>query len=200
MVLPSSSELAQNLSNIRNTFAASAAKTTEQLLLDNLVRDLTWNPVDDEKYFIDPDLRLNDDATVNNATQHMLKWLKGEQTQNSAVSIAVLIALGGVGKTTLARHLCSSLHNVDPNIHPVLIESQQWQTLLGTSGQLTMDTVWDAALSRRFNDESRLRGNKIARKVLAREGLFVGMFDGFDELCVRPEGAMTPKAIIDELG
>ena len=199
LVLPPSSGLAHNLSRTQDIFDASAAKTTKQLLLDNLVRDLTWNPVDDEKYFIDPDLKLNDDATVNNATRYMLKWLKGEQTQNSAVSIAVLIAPGGVGKTTLARHLCDGLHDADPNIHPVLIESQQWQTLLGTSGQLTMDTVWDAALSRRFKDGSRLRGNKIARKVLVREGLFVVMFDGFDELCVHPEGAMTPKAIIDEL-
>ncbi len=199
LVLPPSSGLAHNLSHTQDLFAASEARTTKQLLLDNLTRELAWNPVDDEKYFIDPDLELDNDTTVNNATQHMLEWLKGELTQNSDVSIAVLTAPGGVGKTTLARHLCDRLHDADPNIYPVLIESQQWQTLLGTPGQLTMDTVWDTALSRRFKDGSHLRGNKIARKVLVREGLFVVMFDGFDELCVHPEGAMSPKAIIDEL-
>ena len=198
-VLPPSSRLADNLSQAQNIFGALEAKTTKQLLLDNIVRDLAWNPVDDEKYFVDPDLKLNSGAIAEGATQYMIEWLKGERTQNPAESIAVLTAPGGVGKTTLARHLCDRLHKVDPNIYPVLIESQQWQTLLGTSGQLTMDTVWNAALSNCFKDGSPLRGNKIARGVLVREGLFVVMFDGFDELCVYPEGAMSPKAIIDEL-
>ena len=190
LVIPPSSGLARDPHDTKWRFSASHVKTTRQFLLDTLNRDLRWTPVEDEEFFIDPSIMKLDDRTVfDDATSHMLKWLAGNDS-----SIAVLIAPGGVGKTTLARHVCTRFRGQDPDVYPVLIESQQWQP-----GHLTMDTVWDAALSMRFRGGSRLQNNEIARRVLIREGLLVVIFDGFDELCLRPDGAMSPKVIIDEL-
>ena len=188
LVLPPSSNLARDPHETKQRFSAREVKTTRELIFDNVNRELKWNPVDEEEFFVDPAIMKLDDRTIfHEATPHMVEWLAGNDT-----SIAVLVAPGGVGKTTLARHLCT--HFRSTGTYPVLIESQQWQP-----GHLTMDSVWDAALSMRFEGGSRLQNNEIARRVLIREGLLVVLFDGFDELCVRPEGAMSPKVIIDEL-
>src|SRR6266498_5108447 len=176
LVVTPRSPLAQNMDNTRSVFRASLARTAKQLLLDNFLKDFTWKPVMGDEYFIDPDLELQD-GSVHEATRFLLDWIRGTPRHEATSSIAVLIADGGVGKTTVSRVLCYKLHNQDPSAIPVLVESDQWQHLLQTT--LTMDTVWDLAISRRFERASRLLANETALRVLIREGLFVVTFDGF---------------------
>jgi hypothetical protein len=62
-----------------------------------------------------------------------------------------------------------------------------------------MNSIWDLAVSRRFEHAGRLLANNIALKVLIKEGLFPVIFDGFDELCVVPGTSFRPKDVIAEL-
>ena len=62
-----------------------------------------------------------------------------------------------------------------------------------------MDVLWDLAISRRFEQAGRLLSNKTALRVLIQEGLFVVVFDGFDELCVNPSCAYQPQDVLNEL-
>ena len=197
LVLTPSSSLSENILQTQDAFRAFLAKTTKQLLLDNFLKDFTWRQVVGEEYFIDPDLELSDKSTTHDATRYMLDWLKDKPRKNSAASIAVLTANGGVGKTTLSGVLCDKLYHQDPNIIPILIKSDQWQHLL--QSPFTMDTIWDLAISTRFEHAGRLLANKTALRVLVREGLFVVIFDGFDELCVSPGSILYPKEILDNL-
>ena len=191
-----------NLSATKKTFRATAADTTKNLLLRNFLNNYERKNITADKYFIDPDLELADGTSVQKALPYMLRWLRrGEPGTRLTASIAVLTAEGGVGKTTLSRTLCSRLHEQDPTIIPIIIQSTQWQQMIQTS--LTMEVVWqramELALSSRFLNAEHMLTNNTALKILIRERLFVVMFDGFDELCIHPDRALSPKSIIEDL-
>lgn len=226
LVLTPSSSLAERPERTRNVFNAHKVATTKQLLLEHVLKreDIKWNEVSSEKYFIDPDLKFvngslnipggktigdiqdktsyklsHDNKAIygsSAATSYMLKWLKGEERgPKPKASIAILIADGGIGKTTLSRILCGKLRAQNQNTFPILIHSKQWRSMIQT---LTMDEVWNRATKEALSGGS-VDTNKSVLRPLIREGLFIIMFDGFDELCVRPESALNPKRIINEL-
>ena len=173
------SDLAKSLESTKTAFRGNSVKTTKQLLLDSFLKGLDWKPIGEEEYFIDPSIQLPSGEIISDAKSFLTKWFfDAEKT-------------GGVGKTTLSRILCSELRRKDPSVIPILIESDQWRSLL--QGSFTLDAVWDLALTRRFENAKRLLANKTALQVLLREGLFVVVFDGFDELCINPASPYTRR-------
>lgn len=197
IIVTPKSDLAKNIASTKLTFKGNSAKTTKQLLLDSFIKGLDWKPLGEEEYFVDPSIQLPSGDIISGAKAFLTKWFLGQDKNENTSPLAVLTANGGVGKTTLSRILCSEMRRRDPSVIPILIESDQWRSLL--QGSFTLDAVWDLALTRRFENASRLLANKTALQVLIREGLFVVVFDGFDELCINPASPYTPKDLITEL-
>lgn len=197
LVVTPRSTLAQNSSNTRKLFEAKNIRTSKQLLLDNFLKDLTWKPVGVEEYFIDPDIALEDGRTEHGATEFLRAWMVGTVQTAKATPLSILCANGGVGKTTVSRVLCDKIRKHDSSAIPLLIESDQWRHLIQST--ITLDALWDLAISRRFEQASRLLSNETALRVLIQEGLFVVVFDGFDELCVNPSCAYRPQDVLNEL-
>ncbi len=197
LIVTPRSPLSQNPPHTKETFRARKIRTTKELLHNSYIKDLIWRPVSFEEYFIDPDLELESGETRHGATEFLRSWLVGSSTAMKSTSLSVLIANGGVGKTTLSRVLCERIHRHDPTAIPILIESDQWKHLIQTN--ITMDVLWDLAISRRFDQANRLKASETALRVLIQEGLFVVIFDGFDELCTNPSCAYKPQDVINEL-
>lgn len=190
------SDLAKNLVVTKSTFRGKNARTSKQLLLDNFLKGLQWKPLEENTYFVDPSIEeIASNEIHSGAKSFLTKWFLEHEHKNPP--LAVLTANGGVGKTTLSRILCSEMQRRDESVIPILIESDQWRSLL--QGSFTLDSVWDMALTRRFESAARLVANKTALQVLIREGIFVVVFDGFDELCINPASPYSPKALISEL-
>lgn len=197
IVTPQSS-LAQNMEQTRIVFHGRQIRTTKQLLLDSFLKDFAWKPiVEEEEYFVDPSVQLENKRTVPDATKFLIGWFGGKVETAKAAPLSILTANGGVGKTTVSRILCGRIHKFDPTAIPILIESDQWRHLLQTT--ITLDTLWDLALRRAFEQAGRLLANRTALQVLIREGLFIVVFDGFDELCVNASSNYKPQDVIAEL-
>ena len=198
VIVTPGSKLAKNLSQTKTTFSSTSIRTSKQLLIDSFLNNFSWKPVPENEYFIDPDIELPDGRSAHEATKVLSEWMLRRTGIETSSGISVLIANGGVGKTTVARMLCQRLHSKDENVIPILVESDQWRHLIQQAA-LTMNTVWDRAISRRFDHASRLMGNETALRVLVREELFLVYFDGSDELCVVPGGGFRPDEILKEL-
>ena len=196
IVTPNSS-LSQKLPHTKGDFNGNAIRTSKQLLLDIFLKGLCLKPFIVEEYFIDPDIELSNKKTEHNAAHFLIDWLTEPSSIRESLSLGILVADGGVGKTTLARVLCQMLHKENPTVYPILIESDQWRNILQSS--ITLESIIDLAISKRFDNAARLFSNKTALRVLINEGLFVVIFDGFDELCVHPNWAFYPKDVITGL-
>ena len=203
IVLTPQSPLSVDMLQTKQAFKGKNIKTSKQLLLENFLREFPAKPIiGEEDYFVDPNLELENETTVHDATKYLISWFgnkrpESKDTVSKDTSLAVLTANGGVGKTTVSRIICSKIKLYDPTAIPILIESEQWRHLLQST--ITLDTLWDLALNKRFEHASRLLGNPTALRVLIREGLFVVVFDGFDELCLNSSSAYRPRDIILEL-
>lgn len=196
VIVTPQSDLAKNLPQTNRAFGGREIRTTKQLLLDNFLRDFPAKSLLPIEYFIDPKLTLGDGTSVN-GSRYLTQWLKDRGQERPSPAMALLVANGGVGKTTVSRVLCEKIATADSSVIPILIESDQWKHILQTS--VTLDALWDLALSTRFESAGRLLSNKTAFQVLIREGLFAIVFDGFDELCLNPFSNYKPKDVINEL-
>ena len=198
LIFPDKHSLANDLPQRKIQFQALDADIERDLLssvcLGGAKRKELSGGVED--YFIDPDLILADGTTIQNATQHILRWLE-EGSKGTNASIAVLVADGGVGKTTLSYMLCKRIHDKKDKTIPILIESDQWQR--GARSFTTMGDVLNIATDSAFGSTIGATINEGTLPTLIRKGLFRVIFDGFDELCVRPQPGFSPKNIIDHL-
>ena len=175
---PSShSSITTDIERTKGAFGAKEAFTTKKFLLDRFQRlqqSTDWREISAEPHFIDPDLEFFDGPllqgdnsqktlrainSVSDATSYMMKWLRGEEKgENEEACIAVLIADGGVGKTTLAHMLCRKIHDEAENTYPIFIEPEQWQKKVETDSydltmnKLTMDKIWEYAIRQRTSD------------------------------------------------
>lgn len=200
VVTAPSSVLSSDLERVTRVFKATKAQTTRGLLLDSFGRQLVLggNGRTQNEYFIDPDLELPDGESVTNASNYLAQWLTDRPVKNNSEhSIAVLVADGGVGKTTLARVLCERISAREDNSFPVLVESAMWRDVVQSNLQLK--TIIERSIASRYEGASRLASSEDTFRALFRAGVFVLIFDGFDELCVHPGSTITPKQILEEL-
>lgn len=196
-VLPPRSPLARDLKNTGEIFDATEIRTPNRLLFENLLASLQFKKIDEEEHFIDPDIQDERRVLQQGASQVLYRWLTGATNSPDGKTIGVLTAPGGLGKTTLCRILCNQIHSKNPFLIPLLIESTQWQSHI--RGDLQMADVWDIAISRTFERPTRLLSNEMALRVLIREGVFLPVFDGFDELCLNPSADYGPEDLINQL-
>lgn len=198
VVVTPKSDLAKNLANTKTAFKALQVTTSRQLLQENVFSGIQLRDIDVDQYFIDPDVEIEEGKTIKAATQYIINWMLGEGKSDQAkANLAILRADGGIGKTTLSRYLASKIRQRDPNVVPLLIESEQWRFHLQSS--IVMRNIWDIAISRALATPAGLLSNDIALRVLIREGLLVVIFDGFDELCLNPLSPYRPSDIIADL-
>ena len=192
------SPLAGNLDQTNSAFRGKQSRTSKQLLLDSFLKEFSWKPLaEEEEYFIDPSVEQESGKTTHDATKFLISWFGGRINTEKNSPIAILTANGGVGKTTVSRILASRIRRFDPSAIPILVESEQWRHLLQSN--ITLETLWDLAISSCFENAGRLLTNETALRVLVREGLFVVVFDGFDELCLNQSSSFRPKDVIGEL-
>lgn len=191
------SELAQKISVTKDTFKARNVRTSKQLLQDNFIKDMKPLPVSVEEYFVEPAIEVESNITEQKGIDFLKGWLSGTKLGPNSASIAVLIADGGIGKTTVSRYVCDKIQRQDSSIIPILIESDQWKHLVQSN--ITMEVLWDLAVSRRFDQANRLLSNETALRALIQAGLFVVIFDGFDELCGSTSCAYDAGEVISRL-
>lgn len=200
VVLAPSSTLSGDLDRVQRVFRGVKAQTTRDLLLESFARQLKASGAEqfDDSYFIDPDLTLADNTTIPNASSYLAQWLNTHPSkEGQQPSIAVVVADGGVGKTTLARVLSTRIANQNKTAFPVLVESGMWRDVIQSNVQLK--TIIERAIAKRYVHAARLTSSEDALRALFRSGVFVLIFDGFDELCVHPGSTVSPKQILEEL-
>jgi len=195
IVVTPGSALAKNLDQAKAQFRARKAILSKDLVSQSLFRNLEFNQIDAEPHFIDPDLEsLKDGKIRHNALKSLQKWFVGGWDQKQS-HLCVLVAEGGVGKTTIARHLTNALQKSGQQIIPLLIESEQWRLRL--QSKVDLSSIWDIAINTCLKQPGRFL-SKTVFETLVREGLLFIVFDGFDELCLHPQFTEHPSEVINQ--
>ena len=188
-VCQNSAVMAKDLSRLQKATGGSSAFTVRQLLTRTIGQRLgaTQAPDDEaDRIFVPPDLqRVTPDLTpsvgpdVEKAIPTLSQWLMDDSGPGSRV--AVLVAKAGIGKTTVARQLFRHLRGKDgAGRFPILVETDQWAKL-SDRASLSLWDVWRESLD-------ALYGSALSRddfEIAVENGLFLPVFDGFDELCTR---------------
>ncbi|MDK9718013.1 MAG: NACHT domain-containing protein [Trichlorobacter sp.] len=197
LIVTPSSPLALNYENTKKHFCSLNVMTSKELLMNNLLKGMEQHGFEPVEHFITPDIRLENGETKQDALDFLKKWLLGSTNGLKSTAIAILTAHGGIGKTTVARKICADIKSIDSSVIPLLIESEQWKHM--NYNKLSMEYIWNEAISRRFVNANRLLSNKKALRALINSGLCVVIFDGFDELCGSQLFDFGPQDIIDSL-
>ena len=195
IVVPPKSALAQSKLTKEN-FKGKRVLTAKTLIQESIFSDVQLQPLEEEQYFIDPDIELHDGTIVKEATAYLTDWFipRFSNRENNR-ALGILRANAGIGKTTLARILNNRVYNRDKTTIPLLVESEQWRSLLSTDIQ--MSNIWDMAITRAFQRANSFLSSDLTLPVLIREGIFVIIFDGFDELCLNPSASFKPADLIN---
>lgn len=199
-IVATQGSLSKNISQVEEEFKGQKTLTIREFLRENILVKIAKQIKDEmtdsgSGLFIEPDIILPNRQRTS-ATRYLYSWLTWNEEPDSSVSMVILIADGGIGKTTLARNIARSfLVNRDQKL-PILVESSQWRSLIKSN--LTLENVWEGAVSKIFPA-------RIARQVLQyfdeliRENLLVPIFDGFDELCLHPNAQYSPSELLQAL-
>jgi NACHT domain len=197
IVFPQSSDFNKNKPQTKAKFQKNDIFSTTQLLEDNVLSGIKYLKLQAEEHFLSPTITNKDGNVVQDGLLLLTNWLGGEGKNSDSDSIGMLIANGGIGKTTLTRQLCNTVHAKYPHVFPLLIESEHWKSL--NNSNFSIDTLWEIAISTRLSNCQNIRANKSAIKVLMQEGLLVIIFDGFDELATSTLGRNSAKEMLEEL-
>lgn len=195
IIVPPKSALAQLMDQTQKEFRGKKVLTSKALIREAIFSDMQLQPLEEEPYFIDPDIELGDGSEVKEATKFLTDWFVPSSANKEITrSLGVLRANAGIGKTTMARILTNRVYSRDKLTIPLLVESEQWRSLLSTDIQLS--NIWDMAITRAFQKPNSFLSSDAAFPVLIREGIFVIIFDGFDELCLNPSSSFKPADLI----
>ncbi len=200
VVTPRSSHAAEP-DNTKYEFKGERVITSKELIENSLLINLEKKIMDEdqvEPHFVDPTLVKSDESKINDgALEYLVDWfIPKAGKKGSLKKLGVLRADAGVGKTTLARMLQTKINRRDRTIVPILVESKQWRSLLSTDLQLS--TIWEKAIAQVYQKPYSALADESHFAVLLREGIFVVIFDGFDELCFSTDAGFTPIDLINE--
>lgn len=195
IVVAPKSSLAQSMNQTKENFKGKKVRTSKTLIQNAIFSDMQLQTLEEEPYFVDPDIELDNGVEVKEATKFLADWFIPSPTSKANTrSLGILRANAGIGKTTLARILTNRVYSRDKTTIPLLVESEQWRSLLSTDIQIS--NIWDMAITRAFQKPNSFLSSDIAFPVLIREGIFVIIFDGFDELCLNPSSSFKPADLI----
>ena len=187
-ICQNSSVLARDMPRLQKITGAVSALTVRQMLSKTIGQRLGGQLQDEEadRLFVPPDLQpvTSDLGLIGHepplkALPTLSDWLMDDS--GNGPRVGVLVANAGVGKTTVARQLFRHLRGKDGRGRfPILVESDQWAKLSDRSS-LSLWDVWRESLD-------ALYSSALARddfEIGVEYGLFLPIFDGFDELCTR---------------
>ena len=203
-VCQNSADIAADLPRLQKTTRALSAQTVRQLLSQTVGRRLGGGQAQGDEpdtFFVPPDLQraTPDLGTAPNeptvkAIPALADWLMDDSRQGSR--IGVLVANAGVGKTTVARHLFRYLRGKEgKGRFPILVESDQWAKL-SDRASLSLWDVWRESLDSLYS--SALGRDDFEMAV--EYGLFLPIFDGFDELCTRLGAHFVVGDTLNQIG
>jgi len=154
------------------------------------------NPADaaqslQQQVFVDPDVRK--DGNERKALESLIGWLT--EDSDSGPRIGVLVAPAGVGKTTVARHCFQQLAMTAGKWRlPLLVTSDQWAKLADRANLALWD-VWRESLDLLYSCSV----SREDLEMFLENGIFLPIFDGFDELCTRIGGQFNASEVLDQL-
>jgi hypothetical protein len=194
-IVTANSPLAIDLAKTTKQFRARSTITSRELLYENVLSPFVPRlaRVNPGQYFIEPDILLQSGET-RPALSYIVADLLAGRNESSDQCADVLVAPAGLGKTTLARAVASSVFSSKRRAIPILVESAQWQNLIN----LTLPNILNAAILQLIPEAMALTNPKLFQ-LLVREQLLIPIFDGFDELCLHRHSSYNPTTLITEL-
>jgi hypothetical protein len=195
IIITDKSILASDEKRVKNEFQGRDVYTSKRLIRKAIFSGVEYNsPLKHARQdiFIDPDLELEDGSKVNKAKNYLTRWFL--EASKGSKKLSILRANAGVGKTSLARRVAMQLANEDEMTIPLLVESEQWRSDIHAG--MSLDSIWNHAISRALN-KPIFFSSELGHDVLFKEGVFLIIFDGFDELCLNPQSSYTPDSLIE---
>jgi hypothetical protein len=197
VVVQNSADVARDLPRLKRESGFPDVFTVRELLSKSVARALRMNPTDPaqsvlDEVFVDPDIRAA--GKEQKAIETLTRWL----TQDSDLGprIGVLVAPAGVGKTTVGKHCFRELARTAGKWRlPLLVTSDQWAKLADRPN-ITLWDVWRESLDALYSCSV----NKEDLEMFLENGVFLPIFDGFDELCTRIGGQFNASEVLDQLG
>jgi len=196
VVVQNSADVARDLPRLRRETGFQDVFTVRELLSKSVARALRMNPADaaqsvQQQVFVDPDVRK--DGNERKALESLTGWLM--EDSDSGPRIGVLVAPAGVGKTTVAWHCFQQLARTAGKWRlPLLVTSDQWAKLADRAN-LTLWDVWRESLDLLYSCSV----SREDLEMFLENGIFLPIFDGFDELCTRIGGQFNASEVLDQL-
>lgn len=75
VVLPPKSPLSKEIKQTGSTFSATDIRTSTRLLFENLLAALAFKKIEEEEYFVDPDIVVDGKEMEKSASQVLYRWL-----------------------------------------------------------------------------------------------------------------------------
>lgn len=186
---------AKNPERTRKEFGALTCESFNQF-----VRALTFSELSPSReptspdYFIEPTLMNHPEG----ALAVLRDWFTTEDGSSEDAqdkSLGVILAPAGIGKTTVASALYSSIYESRQTTGlPVLITASQWIDLR-PDADLQLADIWRESANECLRTTPR---TDIFENYL-RLGAILPVFDGFDELCAFPRHQFNPVDVLENL-
>lgn len=196
ILVPRSSKLAGDRAGIQRELRLPQVPVrTLHELLETSLRKVA-SDTDDQipSVFLDPSIHIS--AGELPAADPGHKALVAlEEWAGSAASpsrLGVLLAAGGVGKTTVSAALCKSLRAKGKT--PVLVTADRWARLSNIV-DISLWDIWNAALQH----EGLSVPDMDTFDTYVKAGILFPILDGFDELCSQRSDKFEPGDLIEAL-
>lgn len=197
VLLPRSSKLAGDMTWAQRELGLQVPTRTLHDLLENGLRK--QDSETDEQIppvFLDPSIYLGaGDLPAVDPSKKALPVLREWATSDigaDAPRLGVLLAAGGVGKTTVSAALCRELRANGQT--PVLVTADRWARL-STISDIALWDIWNAALQH----EGISLPDLDSFDTYVKAGILFPILDGFDELCSQRSDKFEPSDLIEAL-
>ena len=147
-----------------------------------------------ETYYVAPRSEDSKSSPHDRLDRKIISYLEGREDVGG---IRVVSASAGVGKTTLSREVVKKLAEKSSTVRviPTYVESSHWDTLQLKS----VEDLWDIIRNSLSTFSPNLTITEDLFKHALKQGYFVFIFDGFDELCGPRESNFSTKEVLDWL-
>ena len=198
ILIPRSSKLAADRSAALRELRLpdASVRTLHELLENSLRRPASETGEQLPSVFLDPSIHIGAGELPavdpgRTALPVLEAWAVGGVAAEAS-RLGVLLAAGGVGKTTVSAALCRALRSRGRT--PVLVTSERWARL-STIVDISLWDIWDAALQH----EGLSLPDMDTFDTYVKAGILFPILDGFDELCSQRSDKFEPGDLIEGL-
>lgn len=191
ILLPRSSKLAADRSWVKRELGFQIPARTLHELLENALRKRGTDAEELPSVFLDPSIYVGAGELPvvdpgHKALTALMDWATASPDRNAS-RLGVLLAGGGVGKTTVSAALCRALR--EKGRTPVLVTADRWARL-STVGDISLWDIWHAALQH----EGLSLPDMDTFDTYVKAGILFPILDGFDELCSQRSDKFDPRS------